>query len=51
MKDNYWKIKFEPKIDTSICIPESFNMNISHQFFLLHNNLYEFTALEHKFKR
>ena len=54
-----------------VCIPESFNTNISHQLFdyiitfvyqkalirtfhisfLLHNNLFEFTALEHKFKR
>ena len=28
------------------CISESFNMNISHQIFLLHNNLWEFTGLE-----
>ena len=27
------------------CIPESFNMNISHQYTILHNNLCEFTAL------
>ena len=30
------------------CIPESFNTNISHQIFdYVHNNICEFTALEH----
>ena len=33
------------------CIPDSFITNISHQFFLLQNNLFEFTTQEHKFKR
>ena len=41
-----------PKMLNNICIPESFNMTISHQLFdYLHNYLCEFTALEQKFKR
>ena len=33
-------------------MPERFNMNMSHQLFdYIHNNLCEFTALEHNFKR
>ena len=31
----------------SFCIPEGFDLNISHQ--LLQNNLCEFTTREHKF--
>ena len=37
-------------VRNGICIPESFNMNISKQLFD-YNNLCEFTPLDHKFKR
>ena len=48
-----WKTEVPDKMNAasgvkSFCIPEIFNTNISHQ---LHNNLCEFTAIEHEFKR
>ena len=46
-----WKKWFVESFGKRICIPESFNTNISHQLFWLHNNLCELTALEHKFRR
>ena len=32
--------------NTYVCIQQSFNTNISHQFFRQQDNLYEFTLLD-----
>ena len=38
-------------MQSDICISESINMNISHQFFKLQNKLCEFTTRAQKLKR
>ena len=40
-----------PFLFNFVCIPGSFNNNISHKFFKINNNLCEFTTQENKFKR